>query len=154
YAVRLHLHSCMGPDTHDWASLVVYEAFPSSLSDQLEELRYWQARRAQEGALLRVEALVAQGDSGTPLRAMPDARDRYEAGLRDVEAMPARPPTEGPYARKGAGRRAEGHKRIAQTAFQRGGAESPPDGKSDRLLAECLNRLESARAGYWSATKS
>src|SRR5262249_55262218 len=28
YAVRLHLHSCMGPDTHDWASLVVYEAFP------------------------------------------------------------------------------------------------------------------------------
>jgi hypothetical protein len=68
YAVRLHLHSCMGPDTHDWASLVVYEAFPSNLTDQLEELRYWQARRAQEGALRRVEALVAQDDGGTPLR--------------------------------------------------------------------------------------
>jgi CHAT domain len=74
YAVRLHLHSCMGPDTHDWASLVVYEAFPSNLTDQLEELRYWQARRAQEGALRRIEALVALSDEEMPLRAMPDAR--------------------------------------------------------------------------------
>ena len=142
YAVRLHLHSCMGPDTHDWASLVVYEAFPSNLADQLEELRYWQARRAQEGALRRVEALVAQGDGGTPFRAMPNARDRYEAGLRDVEAMSARLPTEGPYALECAGLRAAGHKRIAQAAFQMAVAGGAPDGESDRLLAECLNRLE------------
>jgi hypothetical protein len=154
YAVRLHLHSCMGPDTHDWASLVVYEAFPSNLADQLEELRYWQARRAQEGALRRLEALVAQDDGGTPLRVMPDARDRYEAGLRDVEAMSARLPTEGPYALECAGLRAAGHKRIAQAAFQMAVAGGATDGESDRLLAECLNRLESARAGYWSATKS
>jgi beta-lactamase superfamily II metal-dependent hydrolase len=154
YAVRLHLHSCMGPDTHDWASLVVYEAFPSNLTDQLEELRYWQARRAQEGALRRVEALVAQGDGGTPLRAMPDARDQYEAGLRDVEAMSARLPTEGPYALECAGLRAAGHKRIAQAAFQMAVAGGATDGESDRLLAECLNCLDSARAGYWSATKS
>jgi hypothetical protein len=153
YAVRLHLHSCMGPDTHDWASLVVYEAFPSNLSDQLEELRYWQTRRAQEGALRRIEALVAQDDGRTP-RAMPDARDRYEAGLRDVEAMSARLPTEGPYALECAGLRAAGHKRIAQAAFQMAVAGGASDGESDRLLAECLNRLESARAGYWSATKS
>ena len=154
YAVRLQLHSCMGPDTHDWASLVVYEAFPSNLADQLEELRYWQARRAQEGALRRVEALVAQGDGGTPFRAMPNARDRYEAGLRDVEAMSARLPTEGPYALECAGLRAAGHKRIAQAAFQMAVAGGAPDGESDRLLAECLNRLDSARAGYWCATKS
>src|SRR5262249_56195007 len=105
YAVRLHLHSCMGPDTHDWASLVVYEAFPSNLTDELEGLRYWQARRAQEGALRRIEALVAQDDGGTPLWAMPDARDRYEAGLPDVEAMPARLPTAGPDALECAGPR-------------------------------------------------
>jgi CHAT domain len=154
YAVRLHLHSCMGPDTHDWASLVVYEAFPSNLADQLEELRYWQARRAQEGALRRLEALVAQGDGGTPLRAMPNARDQYEAGLRDVEAMSARLPTEGPYALECTGLRAAGHKRIAQAAFQMAVAGGSTDEESDRLLAECLNRLDSARAGYWSATKS
>jgi beta-lactamase superfamily II metal-dependent hydrolase len=154
YAVRLHLHSCMGPDTHDWASLVVYEAFPSDLTDQLEELRYWQARRAQEGALWRVEALVAQGEGGTPLRVMANGRGRYEAGLRDVEAMSARLPTEGPYALECAGLRAAGHKRIAQAAFQMAVAGGAPDGESDRLLAECLNRLDSARAGYWSATKS
>jgi hypothetical protein len=32
-------------------------------------------------------------------------------------------------------------------------AGGAPDKESDRLLAECLNRLERARAGYWSATK-
>jgi beta-lactamase superfamily II metal-dependent hydrolase len=154
YAVRLQLHSCMGPDTHDWASLVVYEAFPSNFADQLEELRYWQARRAQEGALQRIEALVAQDDGGTLLRVMPDARDRYEAGLRDVEAMSARLPTEGPYALECAGLRAAGHKRTAQAAFQMAVAGGAPNGESDNLLTECLNRLESARAGYWSATKS
>jgi CHAT domain len=154
YAVRLHLHSCMGPDTHDWASLVVYEAFPSNFTDQLEELRYWQARRAQEGALRRIEALVAQDDGGTPLRIMPDGRDRYEAGLRDVEASSARLPTAGPYALECAGLRAAGHKRIAQAAFQMAVAGGAQNGESDRLLGECLNRLESARAGYWSATKS
>jgi hypothetical protein len=154
YAVRLHLHSCMGPDTHDWASLVVYEAFPSNLTDQLEALRYWQARRAQEGELRRIEALVEQGDGGTPFRTMPNARDLYEGGLRDFEAMSARLPTEGPYALECVGLRAAGHKRIAQVAFQMAVAAGAPDGESDRLLAECLRRLDSARAGYWSATKS
>jgi beta-lactamase superfamily II metal-dependent hydrolase len=154
YAVRLHLHSCMGPDTHDWASLVAYEAFPSNLADQLEELRYWQARRAQDGALRRLEALVAQGDQETPFRGMPNARDRYENGLRDVNAMSARLPAEGPYALECAGLRAAGHKRIAQAAFQMAVAAGTPEGESDRLLAECLNHLDSARAGYWSATKS
>jgi beta-lactamase superfamily II metal-dependent hydrolase len=154
YAVRLHLHSCMGPDTHDWASLVAYEAFPSNLANQLEELHYWQTRRAQDDALRRVETLVAQGDGGTPLQAMPNARDRYEAGLRDVEAMSARLPTEGPYALECAGLRAAGHKRIAQTAFQMAVVGGAPDGESDRLLAECFNHLDSARAGYWRATKS
>src|SRR5262249_48424203 len=111
YAIRFHLNSS-GPDTHDWASLVAYEAFPSNLADQLEERRYWQARRAQESALRRIEALVAQGDDGTPFRALPNAWDHYEAGLRDVDAMSARLPTEGPYALECAGLRAAGHKRI------------------------------------------
>jgi CHAT domain len=154
YAVRLQLHSCMGPDTHDWASLVVYEAFPTNLADQLDELRYSQARRARAGALRRVEALVAQGDGGTPFRAMLNARDRYEAGFRDVEAMSARLPTKGPYALECAGLRAAGHKRIAEAAFQMAVTGGAPDGESDTLLAECLNRLNSARAGYWRATKS
>src|SRR5262249_1927542 len=56
YEVRLRLHGAMGPDVHAWASLVAYEAFPSDLPGQLEELRYSQARRAQECALSRLEA--------------------------------------------------------------------------------------------------
>src|SRR5262249_29375293 len=134
YAVRLHLHSCMGPDTHDWASLVVYEAFPSNLTDELEGLRYWQARRAQEGALGRIETLIEPGDGGTPLRNIPNALDWYEVGLRDVETMSARLPTEGPYALECAGLRAAGHKRIAQSLFQTALAAGTQDGESDKLL--------------------
>jgi hypothetical protein len=81
---------------------------------------------------------------------MPNAWDRYEAFLRDVEAMSARLPTEGPYALECAPDCAASHKRVFQIVVA-GGA---PDGESDNLLAECLNHLDSARAGYWFATKS
>ena len=46
YDVRRLLHSRMSAEVHDWASLVVYEAFPLDLLEQLEELRYWQTRSA------------------------------------------------------------------------------------------------------------
>ena len=58
YDARMLLHGRMSQHAHDWAAVVVYEAFPSDLSGQLEDLRYWQMRRAQDGALKRVEALV------------------------------------------------------------------------------------------------
>jgi hypothetical protein len=51
YDVRRLLHSRMSGEVHDWASLVVYEAFPPDLPEQLEKLRYWQTRSAQNSAL-------------------------------------------------------------------------------------------------------
>ena len=153
YHVRLLLHSLMSPDTHDWASLVVYEAFPSNLSGQLDELCYWQARRAQEGALKRLEALVEQG-GGTPSMAMPGIQERYAAGIKDVEAMTARLPRRGPYALECSGLRAAAHKRIAQVAFKIALATDAGKGEADKLLSECQYRLYAARAGYWRATKS
>jgi beta-lactamase superfamily II metal-dependent hydrolase len=147
YAVRLQLHSQMGPDTHDWASLVVYEALPANLSEQFEELRYWQTRRAQEGALQRMEAAVANANSG---RDEQDGR----AAVADVDAMLARLPKRGPYALECAGLRAAAHKRIALVAAQHAVDAGPANDRADALLAECLTRLDSARAEYWRATKA
>ena len=148
YAVRLQLHSQMGPDTHDWASLVVYEALPANMPEQLEELRYWQTRRAQEGALQRLEALVA----GAP--ATEDEQRSRAAAVADVDAMLERLPKRGPYALECAGLRAAAHKRIALVAANHAIAAGPTDVGADPLLEECLTRLNSSRAEYWRATKS
>ena len=81
YHVRLLLRSRMGQDTHDWASIVVYEAFPSDLREQLEDLRYWQARRAQDGALMRAEAFVAQCE-------VSNDRSAKQANVNEANASP------------------------------------------------------------------
>ena len=64
-------------DEHAWASVVVYEALPRNFNRKLEELRYWQSRRAHNIALDRlervatsdVERMEQQRDTG---RALPD----------------------------------------------------------------------------------
>lgn len=47
---RAALHAEFG-HTHDWASLVVYDALPKQLGHQLEEVRYNRARNAVDDAL-------------------------------------------------------------------------------------------------------
>jgi len=148
YAVRLQLHSRFGPDTHDWASLVVYEALPANVSEQLEELRYWQTRRAQEGALQRLEALVAE------VSAAQEAQDERVAAVAEVDAMLGRLPKRGPYALECAGLRAAAHKRIAQVVAKHAISAGPADVSADPLFEECLTRLNRSRAEYWRATKS
>ena len=44
--LRAELHVRYTSSWHDWASLVVYEALPQALSEQLDALRYSQAKRA------------------------------------------------------------------------------------------------------------
>jgi hypothetical protein len=158
YAVRMELHSRMGPDTHDWASLVVYEAFPLDLADQLEDLRYWQTRRTLEAALQRLEAIAPAGRLHGSSSITSDQHERlnecFDIGVKDVEDMAARLPKRGPYALECAGLRAAGQKRIAMLAFQIATAMGEGTTASETLLAECLNRLDVARAEYWRATKS
>jgi hypothetical protein len=156
YAVRMELHSRMGPDTHDWASLVVYEALPTDLADQLEDLRYWQTRRTLEGALQRLEAMAPTGSLGTSSKTSDHERlhERFSDGVKAVEEMAVRLPKRGPYALECAGLRAAGQKRLAMLAFQIAATMGEGSSASEQLLAECLNRLDIARAEYWRATKS
>jgi hypothetical protein len=150
YEVRLRLHGSMEHDVHDWASLVVYEAFPSDLDAQLEDLRYWQTRRAQDNALQRLEdALKAHVKREAPL-----TRERYEQLKAGATAFVARLPTDGPYEVECAGLRAAAMKRMAQVALLLADACDDSADWSPRLLDECLSLLEAARAEYWRATKA
>jgi hypothetical protein len=150
YDVRLLLHARMGQQTHDWASIVVYEAFPSNFSDQLEELRYWQARRAQEEALRRVEALTAQ--CGSP--ASSSVRERYAGLVADALRAGKGLPDCGPYALDCIGLRAAGHKRLAEAAFQIAITPGVSEAWGRELFSQCLPHLEEARTEYWRATKA
>lgn len=147
YAVRRDLHSAMSLDTHDWASLVVYEALPADLAAQLEEVRYWQARRAQEGALLRLEAHAREDDGANERKAV------LAAALVDVEDRLAALPARGPYALECAGLRAAAYKRIAQAALEQVLAAGP-GARANSLITECRRRLDNARTEYWRATKT
>jgi hypothetical protein len=160
YDVRLLLHVRMIGEVHDWASLVVYEAFPSDLPEQLEELRYWQARRAQESALGRIESLGAQyavepaapsAENDTGSRS---TEHRYEEFLAGADEAGMRLPNRGPYALECAGLRAAGHKRLAEVAFRIAIRRSLPEAWHQGLFSQGLARLNAARAEYWRATKA
>jgi beta-lactamase superfamily II metal-dependent hydrolase len=105
--LRAELHARYTADWHDWASLVVYEALPQTLGQQLETLRYRQARLAMNAALERVDQTVSRGlNQPTVLK---------EAVDRAVGALPLT----GPFGVEGLGLRASTRKRQAQAAFAR-----------------------------------
>jgi beta-lactamase superfamily II metal-dependent hydrolase len=104
--LRAELHARYTSRWHDWASLVVYEALPQALDDQLDTLRYHQAKRAMDAGLQHVDLAIQQPTRAT-LRAL-DAR---------IERAVARLPLTGQYAVECVGLRASSRKRRAQAAF-------------------------------------
>jgi beta-lactamase superfamily II metal-dependent hydrolase len=169
YDARLLLHSRFGQKTHDWASIVVYEAFPTDLPERLEELRYWQARRAHEGALKRVEALVAElgpgavavasgndapGAPGSTVPPLGSPRERYEGLVASASEADKELPARGPYALECVGLRAAGYKRLAEAALRIAVKLSVSEAWRQELFSQCLRLLDEARTEYWRATKS
>ena len=148
YDVRLALHRQFGHQTHDWASLVVYEALPADFEHALEELRYWQMRRAQAGALKRLEARVPHG-GGRPALSAGD----YRALVAEAATAGDRLPEGGPYALECAGLRAAGHKRLGQAALELALAVDDAHWR-DALVAEFRDRIERARTDYWRAAQA
>ncbi len=126
--------------THDWASLVVYEALPSDLDSQLEELQYWQSRRAHEAALGRLEAEVAAKNV------------EIDAILQDIDSKAERLPKSGPYETESAGLRAAGHKRLAEEHFNL--SRNVEEAQRTRHLRTCLTHLQSALHEYREAAHS
>jgi len=89
--LRLRLHSRFAERNHDWASLVVYAAFPPDLNRQLEELRYRQGRRALNVAISHFDEVMQQWPAtsdGGPVPPAPAPSDQ----LPQAGEAPATPP--------------------------------------------------------------
>jgi hypothetical protein len=139
---RAELHARFNASWHDWASIVVYEALPASLDEQLDRLRYAQARRAVNAALERIDQAVAAG--GVTTR---DALAKLDGA---VAYAVSRLPLDGQFAVECIGLRASSRKRQAQAAFTLAGHTTFADGGP---FADPCDLLDQARLDYAHAAK-
>jgi hypothetical protein len=132
--LRAELHARYTSVWHDWASLVVYEALPVALSEQLDTLKYFQAKRAMDAGLQRIDLAILGGtqDSLTELNAA-------------IERAVSRLPLGGHYEVECVGLRASSRKRRAQCAFALAAKLSQGDVKPWR---DPLDLLEQAWLDY------
>jgi beta-lactamase superfamily II metal-dependent hydrolase len=140
HRLRTALHGLLGDQTHDWASLVVYEALPRDLEQQLEEAHYRQAKAANAVAFERIDLAVQKsGDYAAEMQAMHESLQRL--------------PEAGRFALEGLGLRASSYKRLAEAEFriaqQPGCAAAGPHVVSSvRYLQQALHHYESAVDGF------
>ncbi|MQA30708.1 MAG: CHAT domain-containing protein [Luteitalea sp.] len=140
--VRAELHARYTSTWHDWASLVVYEALPYGLNEQLESLRYVQGKRAIDAALEQSDLAIRDAASPT--------KETFTALGSALERAVDRLPTEGQFAIESVGLRASASKRLAERAFTLGS-----EARENRLDAvACLELLERARLDYERAVRA
>lgn len=114
--IRIIQHSLRGklhalcPDTHDWASLVMYANLPPDLDQQLLDMRYAQAKRAVDCALDRIDKSI---DRERPL----DEAEMKRL-LERVDAAAGQMPTTEGYETEGRGMLASTEKRKAEMCFR------------------------------------
>lgn len=133
--LRAELHARYTANWHDWASLVVYEALPRTLDDQLDALRYFQSKRAINAALERIDTAVAPGGGDASLADLDCA----------VDDAVSRLPLNGQYAMECVGLRASARKRLAQAAFT---LASDAARTSSRSWHDSYDLLDQARVDY------
>ncbi len=151
-------------DEHAWASVVVYEALPRNFNRKLEELRYWQSRRAHNIALDRlervatsdVERMEQQRDTG---RALPEdfvspTPEEFDDLVEAVIAASGRLPSTGEYAAECDGLRAAAAKRTAEVAYWLSLAPDVTAERRDELASRCVSELENALDLYLSTVGS
>ena len=138
HQLRSELHSRYGNDSHDWASLVVYEALPPDILEQLEAVRYSQGKLRLDAALERVDlAVSASIKNGRPV---PEV-DHLEA---DVRSATAALPQDGTYEMECRGLEASAMKRLAQAAY----LQAKSSDKPEALIGRSCDRLEDALVSY------
>ena len=114
HRIRTGLHGLLSARSHDWASLVVYEALPLDLTPSLEEARYRQCIAAIKVALKAV--VVADA-------ALPEYVERKQAVFRLFDRLPLG----GAYEMECLGQRASAMKQLAEVEFNiahRAGADA------------------------------
>jgi hypothetical protein len=151
-------------DEHAWASVVVYEALPTNFDEKLEELCYWQSRRAHDIALARLERVATSDvermeqhrDTG---HALPDdfvspTPEDFDALVDAVIAAGERLPSTGLYGAECDGLRAAGAKRLAEVAYWLSLAPDVTADRRDELTSRCVSELENALDLYLSTVGS
>ncbi len=150
-------------DEHAWASIVVYEALPDDFEARLEEVRYWQTRRAHETALTRLERLATSDTdraaqlllSGAPFApefASPST-EQHRALLDAADRAAGRLPVAGPFSAECDGLRAAGAKRTAEVAFWLAEAPDVAAERRQELLEACVGGLELALEHYTNGVR-
>ncbi len=147
------------PDSHDWASLVAYAAFPADFDRQIDRVKLERRRFAVDTAMARVDLgqAAASGAFATAPdearaevesasdRALKQAMDRLKAAIplpEEIERSKLRGET--------LGRLGSAEKRYAHILVRRAAAlvEGP---RCAALLTEVRATLESSRAHYLDA---
>jgi beta-lactamase superfamily II metal-dependent hydrolase len=142
--LRAELHARYTTTFHDWASLVVYEALPRSLDDQLDSLRYRQAKRAMEAALQQVDLAVSESEPKEPV---------LTEAVRAAEAAIGRLPLTGRYGVECLGLRGSAGKRLAQAAHKLAGVSAARRAPASWRGADPYDLLEKARRDYDEAER-
>jgi hypothetical protein len=108
--LRAELHVRYTSSWHDWASLVVYEALPQALSEQLDDLRYSQAKRAINAVLERIDIGVQEISKDPKSESLAELDEAIERAVRRL-------PINGQYGVECVGIRSSSRKRLAEAAF-------------------------------------
>jgi beta-lactamase superfamily II metal-dependent hydrolase len=141
HQIRTGLHGRFTAHSHDWASLVVYEALPVDLADQLEEARYCQARLAIEAALERIDQAVAGGGARV------DHKHHQEL-VQTVNRNCDKLPMNGRFAMECLGLRASSNKRLAQAEFNLAMAYDADSREHAEHLRQSCSYLEQSLLDY------
>jgi hypothetical protein len=154
---RIILHALRGklstlcPDTHDWASLVMYASLPPDIETQLLEVRYTQAKKAIDNALARIDEAndldkkVQTGPSEETI--FLDEMERNKIIARVEAAASYMPITEG-YETEGRGMLASTEKRKAEVYFR---AICDQKAEAPELKKRCLDHLWKSLSLYEQA---
>lgn len=144
HSLRSKLHA-LCPDTHDWASLVMYANLPPDLGQQLLEVRYNQARRAIDCALDRIDQSI-EGK-------IPSGEKEIERLLERVDEAAAQMPTTEGYETEGMGMLASTEKRKAEMCFRAIVDLSSENGKNQELKKRSIEYLRKSLRLYEKAYK-
>jgi hypothetical protein len=139
HSLRSKLHA-LCPDTHDWASLVMYANLPPDLDQQLLDVRYYQARRAIDCALNRIDKSID--------REIPLGETEMERLLYRVDEAARQMPTKEGYETEGTGMLASTEKRKAEMCFRAILKLSSEDGKQKELKKRSIEYLRKSLRLY------
>ena len=150
HRIRSDLHAHFSANTHDWASLVVYEALPGNLAGQLEAVNYFQSKRANKAALEQMEQALPKVSS-VPLS---EAVEYHARLAQTVMGTLDKLPMDGKFNAECLGLKASSHKKLAQAGYDCAQAMGHGSSEYRNCLLQHYDELELARIDYQQAAKA